>query len=436
MQVRIMMVSFLFQKSFREYPDSVTVRRFSPAGRMSEYSFIRAVSLPVLCAVFCIYFPLFCCGRMNCHTGILSGVSLSMTDEPLSRTGFLFRDQAVRIADYILSLQCSNGAVRDYPDADTVNTDSNMEYALIGLGAAYQLTADARYLSGMKKGISWLASEECMSDSRWNGSWWYCYNVSGRHIACDDGAGVRDVRGVDTTSALFVYLLYLDHRLDPDSVLAEQYRDNAVSAIDFIQKNCLDFDHLSRSSWQMNSAGAWSVYDCKYSADQGDVYLGFHAAGLLFDSPEYESQAEFIRECTEKTLFDKTLGRYCTSIEDGSLDRQLNSFDPIQSQGFLPWAFGDDAAGRLSVSWLSGKVQPDGSISCYSKDPEYALSIAMLGLGENAVFGPQPVSSYRWAGTHLLDPGTGGLHDSLEGSEEDCNVAGLYITALSKMLPF
>jgi hypothetical protein len=44
--------------------------------------------------------------------------------------------------DFILSLQNAAGAIPDQPGASTVNEDSNMEYALIALGAAYSATKD------------------------------------------------------------------------------------------------------------------------------------------------------------------------------------------------------------------------------------------------------------------------------------------------------
>ncbi len=415
--------------------------------------FKKHISLLLICLI--LFSSAFGFAKADLHTDIANNTSTvqhkyhimknSPTDNlsyrtskgaSLSKVNCRYQSQVVKIADYILSLQCPNGAIVNFKGATTVNTDSNMEYALIGLGAAYQLTAASKYLDSMKKGICWLASKECMTKGKWKGSWWYEYDIKGKHIPYIQGNDILDVRGVDTTSALFVYLLYLDNKLDPDSELTRKYHDNAISALNFIINNNLDSDYLSRSSWQKNSTGKWSIYDCKYSADQGDVYLGFHAADILFNSQKYKSLAKLIKENTEKTFFDDTLGRYCTSIENGTLDRQLNSFDPIQSQGFLPWVFGDDAYNRLSVSWLSKNILADGSISCYENDPKYALSVAILGMGENSVSGEQPTSSYNWVNTYLLDSKTGGISDSLIGSEKDCNVAGLYIIALSQMHSF
>jgi hypothetical protein len=45
-----------------------------------------------------------------------------------------------------------------------------MEYALMGLAAAYQHSRDPRYLAALEKGIRWLAAREEMSDPKWRGS--------------------------------------------------------------------------------------------------------------------------------------------------------------------------------------------------------------------------------------------------------------------------
>ena len=86
--------------------------------------------------------------------------------------------QALRMADFILSLQNASGAIVDERGVLTVNEDSNMEYALIGLGAAYASTKDVKYLHGLEKGIEWLADREEMSDPKWKGSWYYVYSAN------------------------------------------------------------------------------------------------------------------------------------------------------------------------------------------------------------------------------------------------------------------
>lgn len=345
------------------------------------------------------------------------------------------QDSVIKMADFILGLQCRNGAIRDCAGAVTANTDSNMEYALIGLGAAYQQTADRRYLKGLKKGIGWLARTECMSGS-FKGSWWYACNVSGRHTAFKASGDVTDVRGVDTTSALFVYLLYLDKKLDPDSVLSARYRRNALAAMNFIEKKSRDEDGLTRSSFQRGTDRKWRIYNCKYSADQGDVYLGLQAAALLYDKDKYQPLADELKQKTESTFFSSDQGRYCVSIEDGTADMSVSDFGPIQSQGFLPWMWGSDTANDAAAAWLAGKVRSDGSLSCFDSDPLYAMSAAMYGLAMNGTGGQKPEGTYSWLLGKLFDSSSGGVMDSMAETEEDCNVAAFSIIALTGMLPF
>ncbi len=393
---------------------------------MKKRFFLRVLSILILCAMACGFAA--CRRRAVCAAASVCA--------PLSQVSCRYQDRVVKTADFLLRLQCKNGAIRDFAGADTVNTDSNMEYALIGLGAAYRLTADEKYLVALKKGICWLAAAECMSADEWKGSWWYQYAPAGKHTAYTDDADIQDIRGVDTTSALFVYLLYLEHKLDPDSTLTERFRPNAEAALDFLQRMNLDSDHLSQSCWQKDASGEWNLCACKYSADQGDVYLGFQAAGELFSSEEYFRLAALLRQRTEDAFFSAEQGRYCVSIEDGAQNMQLDSFEPIQAQGFLPWAFGTDAVNADAAGWLSGKMRTDGSISCYEGDPQYAMSTALLGMAENAVSGAQPAAAYEWLHAHLFDSETGGLSDSTLCAEEDCNVAGWCLIALTRMLPF
>ncbi len=127
---------------------------------------------------------------------------------PVSGYGQLAWPEAVRMADFILLLQNAGGAIPDEKGVITVNQDSNMEYALIGLGAAYAATKDRKYLDGLERGIKWLAEREEMSDPRWTGSWYYVYSANPPYakIPTSPGTGITDARGVDATSTLFAYL--------------------------------------------------------------------------------------------------------------------------------------------------------------------------------------------------------------------------------------
>jgi len=62
-------------------------------------------------------------------------------------------DIALLIVDYLLNQQDANGAIPDVPNGETVNIDSNMEYALIGFAAAYHYAGSPAYLSALELGI-------------------------------------------------------------------------------------------------------------------------------------------------------------------------------------------------------------------------------------------------------------------------------------------
>src|SRR5437588_12882027 len=50
---------------------------------------------------------------------------------------------ALRVADALLARQDAAGAIPDSPGGETVNEDSNMEYALVGIPAGYWRRGDA-----------------------------------------------------------------------------------------------------------------------------------------------------------------------------------------------------------------------------------------------------------------------------------------------------
>jgi len=345
--------------------------------------------------------------------------------------------QALRIADFILSLENAAGAIPDQPGVITVNEDSNMEYALIALGAAYAATRDVRYRDGLERGIQWLAAREEMTDPRWKGSWWYVYSANPPYqpIPTSPGAGVTDVRGVDATSTLFVYLLYLDQKLTGNDTLVKTYASNAQAALDFVIHHNLDQDGFSRSSWQRHASdGRWYMYAFKYSADQGDVYLGMHAGALLYHVDEYERIARFLRESTQQRLFAKAQGRYGLGInETGAFD----SAPYVFAQGYLAWMWGDTRQNRQALAWLRSKVASDGALVEAKGKPAESLSVAMLGMADAALRQPQPEKSLQWLVTKPFDPATGGIHDTADPkTPEYNNVAGFCAIALLGFLPF
>jgi hypothetical protein len=344
--------------------------------------------------------------------------------------------QAFRMADFILSLQNAAGAIPDQPGATTVNEDSNMEYALIALGAAYAATKDSRYRDGLERGIRWLAEREEMTDPLWTGSWRYVYSATPPYAAIptSPGAGITDVRGVDATSTLFVYLLYLDQKLTGSDTLVRSYAANAQAALDFVITHNLDKDGFSWSSWQHHASdGQWHLYAFKYSADQGDVYLGMQAGSLLYHSSEYERVARFLKENTPLRFFSKTAGRYGLGLnQKGLLDPKPYVF----AQGYLPWMWGNTLQNRQALAWLRSRVRSDGSPIEPDGKPASSLSAAMLGMAAAALKQPEPLKSFQWLRTKPYDPASGGVHETADPkSSEYVNVAGFCAISLLGFMP-
>jgi len=344
--------------------------------------------------------------------------------------------QALRMADFILSLQNAAGAIPDRPGATTVNEDSNMEYALIALGAAYAATKDSRYKDCLERGIRWLAEREEMTDPLWKGSWRYVYSATPPYapIPTSPGAGITDVRGVDATSTLFVYLLYLDQKITGSHTLVRTYAANAQAALDFVIKHNLDKDGFSWSSWQQHASdGQWHLYAFKYSADQGDVYLGMQAGSLLYHSSEYQRVARFLKENTPLRFFSKTTGRYGLGLnQKGVLDPTPYVF----AQGYLPWMWGNTLQNRQALAWLRSRVRSDGSPIEPDGKPAFSLSAAVLGMAAAALKQPEPLKSFQWLRAKPYDPASGGVHETADPkSGEYDNVAGFCAIGLLGFMP-
>lgn len=345
------------------------------------------------------------------------------------------RAAAWRVADYLLGQQNADGAIPDVCGGPLCNEDSNTEYALIGLAAAYWASHDHRYLDGVEKGIRWLADREEMADPQWRGSWFYAFQSKPPYapVPTSPGKGVTDVRGVDSTCALFPYLLHLHAALSGQDRLNRQYETNARAALDFALTRNQTPESGSFSSWQLKKRdGQWRLWRFQYTADQADVYLGLRAGGLLFGEERYRLAADRLRQ-RMPGFFEAKLGRYALGQDaDGSLEPDFDGFDGIFPQGYLPWVLGNFASNSASCQWLSQRVQSDGSLSCYPKDPKYTLSAAVYVMAARALGQPVPVRSLDWIMTQATDPAAGGVRDTAAPkSEKFSNVAGFTIVALT-----
>jgi hypothetical protein len=315
-----------------------------------------------------------------------------------------------------------------------------MEYALVGLAAAYANSKDARYLTGLENGIRWLAARQDMSTTRWRGSWFYVYDCFPPYapIPTSPGQGVTDVRGVDSTSALFVYLLYVQRQLSGSDALATQLAPNAHAALDFVLANNLDADGLTFSSWQLVN-GTWQLWRYKYTADQADVYLGLHGGWLLYGGADqrYEDAASVIRQKVPALMFDPTANRYAEGIDEwGDLDYSAE-FDAIFPQGYVPWVLGSSPQSLAAYGFLLGGVQSNGSLALYAGDPGYSLSADLLAMSATALSQPWPAASIEWLLSSAYDPASGAVRDtSDQGSDEISNVSGFTIIGLLRQSAF
>jgi hypothetical protein len=352
------------------------------------------------------------------------------------------RDVARAIADFLVRQQNGAGALPDYADGDAANEDSNMEYALLGLGAAYAEFREPTYLRALEAGIRWLAARIEMSEPAWRGSFRYKYAISAPYapIETSPGAGIRDVRGVDTTSALFVYLLGLHVRITGKESFAQEFAAQGTAALDFVlTKDHTGDDPFAYSSWQLPTDGAsFQRYDYQYAADQGDVYLGLRAGAALYESGmggRYAKAAQAIADGVTTAFFLAREGRFAVGRSGpGKPDESFEGFNGVFAQGYLGWVFGSAPETESAYRWLAGKATADGSLVCFEGDPRYTLSASTLIMAARRLAKAEPTASANW----LAAQAEGGrVRDSAESqSSVLSNCAGFALMALLGFEPF
>ncbi len=347
---------------------------------------------------------------------------------------------ALRVADYLLSQQDAAGCIPDLKEGHLCNEDSTMEYALVGLAAAGWHSQEAKYREGVRQGIAWLAARQEMTDPRWRGSWRYAFATHPPYAAVptSPGPGIKDVRGVDATGALFAYDLFLYTQISGTNALAREYETNARAGLDFVLSRNLGPDGFAFSSWQRKRSGAWQLWRYEYTADQVDVYLGLRAGALLYHEPRYQQAADFIAQHLGPAFFAGAQGRFAEGREaDGRLNLDLQEFNAVFPQGYAPWALGKTTETVAAGEWLAQHRQADGSLACYPGDPHYTLSVAVDAMAAGALGRPRPDSAMRWLTTIGFDPAEGGMRDTAKpGSEKYSNVAGFSIVALLQFPAF
>ena len=347
--------------------------------------------------------------------------------DALLKAGVLSRDAtALRIADYILSLQLPAGAILDSKGDTIVNEDSNMEYALMGLASAYSRTRDPKYLEGLRKGVEWLGANMTMGDPFWAGSFPLFFTAPGL-------AGNYSTRGVDATSSLFVYCVYLHQRLSGTTALRDKYEPQIRAALSFLDAHNTAADGFSLSSWVDGK-----LYAYEYAADQVDVYLGWEAARIMFPSePHYADRAAFYRNNIQKTFFLADKARYSIGRDEGSaLETIFDGFDGIFPSGYLPWALGASDLNGKALKWLEGQTQADGSMRIGKQTRSYALTAAIYLCGCVGTGRSPQQPPIDWLCNVMFDPRTGGVNDSTTDNTKYSNVAGFSVVGLLGFTPF
>lgn len=331
--------------------------------------------------------------------------------------------RAVEAADFVLSLQRPEGAILDSPNAGIANTDSHMQYALIGLAAAYRATGKPRFLEGLRAGVDWLGKRQ-----RSDGSWWIAYRSR------PPFEPVRSARGVSATAGLYLYDLWLYRELGGAGARewVERRLWRARRALRFLDTmRAPDGTYLS-AHVRRGSGFQRSTY--RFTSDQADVYLGLRAAADLLGEPGLRNRADRLRaRLFGPAFFLGSQRRYAQGVHgDGRRDPSMNVL-AIWPQGWVPWVLGPSPRTRKAVGWLRSKTRSDGSVKAWPGDPVYTLSAEDVLLGSVGVDGPASdhpatAAAASWMVRVPRDP-DGGLRDSLRRDIRFCNVAGFAVIA-------
>ena len=373
-----------------------------------------------------------------------NNISIQPAETPVSSAGVsAYAAQALKSAEFLLNMVNADGAIVDQPGGQFTNLDSNMEYALIGLAAAYWYTQDMRYLTALERGIDWLAARQVLEPGSWRGSWYYAYQSFPPYqaVALSPGSGVMDVRGVDATSALFVYLLYLHKTLSGSTSYVERYATNAMAALVFVMSQNRDpINPFFYSSWQLKD-NAWTLWRFQYSADQGDVYLGLAAGARLFDGVPGEiftTAALELEQNLNTVFFDQTIRQYAVGRSvNGTLANAFGSFSEVFPQGYLPWIFGPSPEALLALAKLESFRQTDGSLMSAGMTEKFSLSNIVYILAASRLNKTPDPAIVDWLLNTTYDPETGGIRDTDDpASPVFSNVIGFAVTALLGMPAF
>ncbi len=344
------------------------------------------------------------------------------------------RAAGLAVADRLLARQQRSGVIADEPGGAVVNEDSNLSYALWGLAGAHRASGEQRYLRGLRRGVRWLADRLVMAPPRWRGSYWYAYRATPPypHLALSPGGDVADVRGVDATSALLAYDVWLYTRLSGDRKLARTLRARVLAAVDFVLHRNRAADGFFYSSWQRRrGAPDWRLWRYQYTADQADVWLGMTAAARLYGKARHRKVSRDLRRDVARSFYLPGPARFALGRAGGRDEVALEGFNGIFPQGYLAWVFPAGPQTRAALAWLAGCVEPSGAPRCRPGSPAYSLSAAVLALGERRAGGDAAGAALDWVLRTTFDPATGAVGDSdRDRRAAYSNVAGFTALAL------
>ncbi len=340
-----------------------------------------------------------------------------------------------RAAAFILAQQDENGAMNE---SGLINTDSNMLYAMMGLLAAYDLTGQREYLRAVERGCRWL-----MQVQNKEGDWYLAYRRQGSGYVPalpDSYSNFAAIRGVDTTSALFVHVACELQKRTDDPGLRRQLREAARRAYRFlITRNRDPVDGLYWNSFQLEKGRqgdpgqltAYRRFSVKYASDNAETYLGLVAAARLFGDQSAKRHAERLKQSFVR-FFDPNEGVYAVMLDAKGNRAMHPSYARHFATGWSVYLFADPAMGEQALAKMAQKIKADGSFA--DEGGPYALSTLAFLLGECRSRTPSVKTIPAQQFLFRLQQANGGIADDVKSGNTYVNIAGIFLIYLCEIL--
>jgi len=340
-----------------------------------------------------------------------------------------YKPQIIKAADYIVSIQNSDGAIPDAHDSGWFNNDNTMGYTITSLYFAYLESKDNRYRDAMKKALAWQAS---VQDS--SGLWHIAYkkNSRGTYVPSTPPEYTRDsiddIKSIDAIQSFFVYNLWLYSQIARDDDFARIKSESARMAIDALILNNRDENgRFFYSSWQLKR-GNWRRLNYKYAMGQGDVFVGLIGAWHLLGDRKYFDYANTIRNSFDSAFWDPAHGRYANAIDEN--DAQDDE-EYILAQAIPTFFFGKPLMhSSNALKYLISHKTASGYIDPENSDSSYTLNIAALALAANQLENAEEAASDKSYLASMQVNSTGradGAFKDDASSANDDGTSNLYI---------